>query len=103
MPSVQYTPEAEDDLLCIWEQIASDNVPSAKRVIQRLVSAIDRLAQSPGIGHWRDDLAGREYRFFAVYSYLVVYRAESSPLEIVRIVHAARDVQRLLDPEFPSS
>jgi len=31
-----------------------------------------------------------------VYSYLIVYRPESRPLEIVSILHGRRDVARIL-------
>jgi plasmid stabilization system protein ParE len=35
-------------------------------------------------------------RFWTVYSYLIIYRAEARPLEIVRVLHASRDIQKLL-------
>jgi plasmid stabilization system protein ParE len=35
-------------------------------------------------------------KFFSVYSYLIVYRPESSPLQVVAILHGHRDVERLL-------
>jgi antitoxin ParD1/3/4/toxin ParE1/3/4 len=56
-----------------------------------------KLARTPGIGHFREDLADRRQRFFLVYSYLIVYRPETKPLHIVRVVHGARDVQALLE------
>jgi plasmid stabilization system protein ParE len=37
--------------------------------------------------------------FWPVWQYLIVYRADSNPLEIVRIVHGRRDVQGELEPE----
>ena len=55
-----------------------------------------KLAKSPGIGHWREGLADKRHRFLLVYSYLIVYRHETKPLEIVRVLHAARDVQSIL-------
>jgi len=53
-----------------------------------------KLATTPGIGHWREELSGKQHRFFLVYSYLIVYRHETKPLQI--ILHAARDVQSSL-------
>lgn len=55
-----------------------------------------KLAKNPGIGHRRDELADKRHRFFLVYSYLIVYRHENKPLQIVRVLHAARDVQSIL-------
>ena len=55
-----------------------------------------KLAKAPGIGHMREELADRRHRFFLVYSYLIVYRYETKPLQVIRVLHAARDVQSIL-------
>jgi len=55
-----------------------------------------KLAQNPGMGHWREELTDKRHRFLMVYSYLIVYRYETTPLQIVRVLHAARDIQSLL-------
>jgi antitoxin ParD1/3/4/toxin ParE1/3/4 len=55
-----------------------------------------KLAKNPGIGHWREELTAKRHRFFLVYSYLIVYRHETKPLQIIRVLHAARDVQSIL-------
>jgi antitoxin ParD1/3/4/toxin ParE1/3/4 len=54
------------------------------------------LADFPQGGHWRRDLTAAEVRFLAVYSYLIVYRPETTPLQIVAILHAHRDVAKIL-------
>ncbi|MCX6613312.1 MAG: type II toxin-antitoxin system RelE/ParE family toxin [Acidobacteria bacterium] len=90
------TPRAEQDIGDIWDYIAEDNVDAADRVLTALEKAIRRLAKTPGIGHFREDLADRRHRFFLVYSYLIVYRYETKPLQIIRVLHAARDVQSIL-------
>jgi antitoxin ParD1/3/4/toxin ParE1/3/4 len=50
------------------------------------------LADQPGSGHYRDELMPRDYRFWSVFSYLIVYRWQMQPIEIVAIVHGARDL-----------
>jgi antitoxin ParD1/3/4/toxin ParE1/3/4 len=54
------------------------------------------LAQHPLLGHLREDLADEPLRFWPVYSYLIIYRAEKRPIQVVRVLHGARDVKRLL-------
>ena len=54
------------------------------------------LPSPPGMGHFRSDLAAEPLRFWRVRSYLIIYRSEKRPIEIVRILHAARDVQAIL-------
>lgn len=90
------TPAAARDIEDIWEHIAQDNIPAADRVASVLEAALSRLAKRPRIGHLREDLAARRHRFFVVYSYLIVYRFETKPLQIIRVLHAARDVRTIL-------
>lgn len=90
------TPRAKRDVNEIWGYIADDNIEAADRVLDALESAMVRLAKNPGLGHWREELADKSHRFWLVYSYMIVYRHEAQPLQIVRVLHAARDVQDLL-------
>jgi plasmid stabilization system protein ParE len=90
------TPRAKRDINDIWDYIANDSIEAADRVIDALEWAMIKLAKRPGIGHWREELADKRHRFLLVYSYLIVYRYESKPLQIVRVLHAARDMQSIL-------
>ena len=54
-----------------------------------------RIAARPGLGHLREDLTDEPLRFLPVWSYLVIYRL-TDPVEVVRVVHGARDVAREL-------
>lgn len=42
------------------------------------------------------DLTSVEVRFFPVYSYLIVYRPEAKPLQIVAMLHGSRELEALL-------
>lgn len=64
-------------------------------VLARIRAAMRRIAARPGIGHLREDLADEPLRFVTVWSYLIVYRV-ARPVEVVRVVHGARDVARTL-------
>lgn len=54
---------ADADLDQIWKFIARDNLPAADRVEQELHAAMQRLAESPGLGHTRADVGDARYRF----------------------------------------
>ena len=90
------TPRAKQDVNDIWDYIANDNIEAADRVLDALDNAMIKLAKNPGIGHRRDELTDKRHRFLLVYSYLIVYRHETKPLQIIRVLHAARDVQSIL-------
>lgn len=65
----------------------------ADAFLARIHDACERLAEMPGIGHYREDLVDRNYRFWTVDSYLIVYRWQSAPLQIISIVHGARNLR----------
>jgi plasmid stabilization system protein ParE len=50
--------------------IANDSIEAADRVLDALESAMIKLAKSPGVGHWREELAGKRHRFLLVYSFV---------------------------------
>jgi hypothetical protein len=53
----------------------------------------------PSMGHCRGDPADESLRVWSVYSYLIVYRPEQRPIEIVRIVGGYQDIPHLFAPE----
>ena len=63
-----------------------------------IFDACQRLAQKPNLGHFRRDLTDKPVRFFAVRgTYLVVYDPDTLPLEVLRVLHGARDVPTELE------
>jgi plasmid stabilization system protein ParE len=86
------TPSAERDYISV------DNIEPADRVLAASESAMVKVAKNPGVGHWREELANKRHRFLLVHSYLIVYRYEAKPLQIVRVLHAAGNVQSILSP-----
>jgi toxin ParE1/3/4 len=90
-------PEAARDLVQIWHYIKEQSsVEMADRVESAIRERIVLLAGAPGAGHWRRDLTDEAVKFFPIYSYLIVYRQETKPLQIVSILHSHRDVEKIL-------
>lgn len=93
MSRCRVTPAARLDLLQIWEYVAHrDGVSAADGVISDIRSALQHLAEFPETGHRRDDLADESLRVWSVHSYLIVYRPNRRPIEIVRVVSGYRDL-----------
>ncbi|HEY4959931.1 MAG TPA: type II toxin-antitoxin system RelE/ParE family toxin [Terriglobales bacterium] len=90
-------PEAANDLVQIWRHIKKQtSVEMADRVESVILDKILYLARTPGAGHWRKDLTNEAVKVFPVYSYLIVYRPETRPLQVVSILHGHRDVEQIL-------
>ena len=88
---------ADTDLDDIWEYIAADNTDAADLWIEKLFDAFAALAETPGIGHRRDDLTSLPVWFWPVGAYLVIYRADRRPIEIVAVTQGSRDIPAFLD------
>jgi plasmid stabilization system protein ParE len=99
MSKYQFTPQAVNDLLDIWSFIAQDNPEAADRVEAAAFRACDLLVDSPLAGSIRKDLTPLPLRFWVVQphpNYLIVYDPEKRPLQIIRILHGARDLAVVL-------
>jgi plasmid stabilization system protein ParE len=88
--------DAEFDLIDIWEYIAGDNIDAADRWIGKLFDAFEALGHTPGMGHRREDLTPYSVLFWPVGTYLVIYRAERRPIEIVAVTQGSRDIPAFL-------
>jgi plasmid stabilization system protein ParE len=92
-------PVAQKDLINIRDHYLEEAGPRiARQMLLEFVTAFRKLARDPGIGHKRQDLVDdRPVLFWAVRDYLIVYKAQSKPLEIVTIIHGSRDISAVLE------
>jgi plasmid stabilization system protein ParE len=99
MTGYRLTPEAAGDLFEIWSYIAGDNAEAADRVETAIYDACTFLAQFPLSGQVRKNVTKRAVRFWTVQgfpNYVLVYRLDEQPLQVIRILHAKQNVQRIL-------
>jgi toxin ParE1/3/4 len=90
------------DLLEISGYISQDNPSAANDVIDATFSTFEMLADSPGMGRLRIFMDGRlkKIRSFPVSgfsNYLIFYREAANGIEIVRVVHGARDLEKFFE------
>jgi plasmid stabilization system protein ParE len=90
------TPEAKSDIREILLDVADKSPETAERLRAEISNAFQRLGRSPGIGHYHDELLDRRYRFWNFYSYVVCYVWQVKPIQIVAVVHGARDLLSFL-------
>ena len=104
--SVRYVlaPQAALDLVEIWRYIKNQaSLAIADRVESAIREKIVFLAGTPGAGHSRKDLTGEDVKFFPIYSYLIVYRPQTRPLQVAAILHGRREAGAFRDREPPFS
>ena len=95
MPTVRRHPLAEQDLVEIYTYISGDNPIAAEKLVRSINDKCESLARNPMIGRSRPEL--REgLRSFPYGAYLILYRIVDDGVEIVRVVHAARNLDDLV-------
>ena len=72
-------------------QVAGFRAAIAEHGIARL------MAQHPKLGQGRKDRVEPSIRFWPVAAYLIVYQAVRTPIEILAVVHGARDVPAIVN------
>ena len=80
--------------------IAEENRDAAERVELEIVATCGRLAKHPRIGTKRQDITALPVRFWTVTkfpNYVIVYRPETAPLQVVAALHGKRDLKQVLE------
>jgi toxin ParE1/3/4 len=99
-PEVILTPQAREDIKHIAAYIKEDSPQSSMAFRQTLENIYEVLLELPEIGTTRNfrnpEMKGlRMLPVQKFNNYLIFYRSTSEGLEIVRVVHGARDVSSL--------
>ena len=90
-------PQAALDLFEIWQFIEEhSSLATADHVESVIREKFVFLASSPEAGHRRSNFTESDVKFFPVYSYLIIYRPQTNPLQVVSILHGRRDVEQIL-------
>jgi toxin ParE1/3/4 len=85
-------PRAKTDLAEICEFIADDSDAQADAFIDLIDQKFHLLAQQSGLGRRRDELADG-LRSFPVGRYVIFYLAIPGGVQIVRVLHGAREIE----------
>ena len=93
MAEVLYLPKAIEDLFRIWRYLVteSDSVEIADRMVAEIQSACQLYADEPTVGQLRPDLA-QGIRNFHVKKYVVFYIPVGAGIEVIQVIHGARDI-----------
>lgn len=89
--NVQRSRRALRDLDEVWDYIARDNPAMADRLLDKIAAKCEMLERQPMIGEARPDLAVN-LREVPVGNYVIFYRPLTDGIEVVRVLHAARNV-----------
>jgi toxin ParE1/3/4 len=97
MPTIVQTRQSRIDVVDILLYIRGVRPRAARRVHAAIGETLQFLAEYPGAGQERSELADRlrslpvrRYRNFVVF-----YRPTHDGIEVIRVLHGARDLRRI--------
>lgn len=94
MPSIVIRPQAAADLTEIWAYIAEDSPDHADAFLDRIGRELRSLARKPKMGRARPELSAA-LRSLPVGRYVIFYVPRPRGIEVVRVLHGARDLDSL--------
>jgi len=94
---LEFLSEAKADIQAIWQFLNQEqSQDTADEIIDRILLECARLGEMPGVGHYREDLLDKRYRFWNASSYLIVYQWQVRPIQVIAVVHGARNLGAFL-------
>lgn len=93
---VIWSPEAVADLTEIRAYIARDSDAYAAALMERVLSAVERMADFPGMGGHVPEIDDDAIRELIVGPYRVIYRVQAEAVHLAAVVHGARDLRNAL-------
>jgi len=85
------SPAAHSDAAEIWAYIAENNEAAADRLLVKFENTFQSLADYPHLGK-AVDIIYPGLRFLPEGNHLIFYRLREGRMEVVRILHGARDI-----------
>jgi toxin ParE1/3/4 len=98
---IRRRPEVKTDILQIARYIAANNFEAAMRFFDAVEADITKLTTMPGMGGLMElpatKLAGmRSMPIRGFPNHLIIYRLAKGQVEILAVVHGARDLQSII-------
>jgi toxin ParE1/3/4 len=95
MLSVVRTDQAETDLAEILDYLEGRSSQAAERLATAIDDRCTLLSQLPLMGRTREEL-GPGLRSVVVEQYVLFYRVTATAVEVLRILHGARDIDTIM-------
>lgn len=91
MNSIKWTEPAVSDLQAIHSFISRDSEYYANAMVSEIIEAVDRLGSFPLSGRMVPELNDEKIREVLVGNYRVIYEISESAVQILTVLHGARD------------
>ena len=89
-------PEAWEDLDELQRYLLSERPEAVGHVMAGLRRGMEFVAEDPRVGRQRR-FGDRLLRVWVVWSWVIIYDDSREPVEVVRIIHGARDFEQIFE------
>ena len=96
MSRVIRSDQAQADLEGIFDYLDSQSTQAADRFAVKFEQSCELHSAHPLIGASAEEYA-RNLRYFTVWNYAIFYRPVDDGIELIRIIHGARDIPKLFE------
>ena len=101
MGEIKWTEKSSSHLQAIHEYIAKDSKTYATRFIKSLIKATEKLELMPLCGRIVPELEAYGFREVIYRNYRIVYRLTGGDtIEILAVVHGAREIEKVFHEEW---
>lgn len=105
MGKINKRPQVIQDLIELATYIATDNLDASERFLTSAEETFQQISKLPQMGKQcqlsKPKLADiRQQAIKGFKNHLVFYRVLDSDIEIIRVLHGARDLEAILDDEM---
>ncbi len=95
MRKLRIAMNAVEDLEAIRDYLHGKSPQAALHVTRSLVAGFEILAETPWLGHQRDDVDDPRMRFYTRANYVIAYEFDDAVVDILHVVHGSRDFTRI--------
>jgi toxin ParE1/3/4 len=93
---ILWTDPAIADLAAIRDYIARDSEHYAKQFVSRIIEAMEKLLSFPEMGRKVPESQNKDHvREVLFQNYRIIYRVASNQIQIITVLHGARDLRRM--------
>ena len=92
MIQIEWTDPAVSDLQNIVDYIARDSALYADAMAEQIITACETMAAFPQRGRVVPEVGNPKIREIIIDPYRIIYRTKRSHLEILAVIHGARDI-----------
>jgi toxin ParE1/3/4 len=92
---IVWTQPAVKDLRELHAYIARDSEMYASVFVERIILAVERLSDYPKVGRIVPETNNENIREVLYQKYRLIYRVKSDSIEMLSVIHGARDLAEL--------